>query len=40
VEEIQLLTRSELQALFPSARLEAERFCGFVKSWIAVDGFN
>lgn len=40
VEEVRLLTRSELQALFPSASILAERFCGFVKSWTAVGGFS
>lgn len=40
VEEIRLLTRSELKSLFPDANLIAERFGGFVKSWTAVAGFN
>ena len=40
VEEVRLLTQNELQALFPGATLIAERFCGFVKSWTAVGGFN
>jgi hypothetical protein len=40
VEEIRLLTRSELKTLFPKANLIAERFGGFVKSWTAVAGFN
>jgi hypothetical protein len=40
VEEVRLLTRSELRALFPSAILIAERFAGLVKSWTAVSGFN
>ena len=39
VEEIRLLTRNELQVLFPNATMEAEQFCGFVKSWTAVGGF-
>lgn len=39
VEEVRLLTRKELRELFPHANLVAERFCGFVKSWIAVGGF-
>jgi hypothetical protein len=39
VEEVRLLTRSELKALFPTARIVAERFCGLVKSWIAIGGF-
>lgn len=40
VEEIRLLTRKEFQELFPGANIVAERFYGFVKSWIAVGGFN
>jgi hypothetical protein len=40
VEEIRLLTRKEFQGLFPSANIVAERFYGFVKSWIAVGGFS
>jgi len=40
VEEIRLLTRKEFQELFPCANILAERFYGFVKSWIAVGGFN
>jgi Methyltransferase domain len=40
VEEIRLLTRSDMQALFPGATIIAERFCGFVKSWSAVSGFH
>ncbi len=40
VEEVRLLTRRELQALFPRGTLLAERFGGFVKSWTAVGGFN
>jgi len=40
VEEVRLLTRSELKALFPSATIIAEPFFGFVKSWTAVGGFN
>jgi hypothetical protein len=40
VEEVRLLTRAELRALFPSATIVAERFCGLVKSWTAVGGFN
>src|SRR5690348_15108213 len=40
VEEIRLLTRKELRELFPRANIVAERFYGFVKSWIAVGGFN
>ncbi len=40
VEEIRLLTRKELRELFPRASIVPERFYGFVKSWIAVGGFN
>jgi Methyltransferase domain len=40
VEEVRLLTRSEMHTLFPNARLIAERFGGLVKSWTAVGGFN
>lgn len=40
VEEIRLLTRNDMQRLFPSARLLAERVCGLVKSWTAVSGFD
>ena len=40
VEEIRLLTRKEIRELFPRANIVAERFYGFVKSWIAVGGFN
>jgi hypothetical protein len=39
VEEVRLLTRAELRALFPRATIVAERFCGLVKSWTAVGGF-
>ncbi|MEW6252348.1 MAG: class I SAM-dependent methyltransferase [Planctomycetota bacterium] len=38
VEEIRLLTRAQLRRLFPDARLIAERFAGFTKSWMAVRG--
>jgi hypothetical protein len=40
VEEVRLLTRGEMRALFPGATLIAERFGGFVKSWTAVGGFS
>jgi len=33
-----LLSRRELRALFPDALLVPERFCGMVKSWIAIGG--
>ncbi|HEY8583234.1 MAG TPA: class I SAM-dependent methyltransferase [Capillimicrobium sp.] len=35
-EEIHLLRRAELQALFPEAQVVAERLGGLAKSWIAV----
>lgn len=38
VEEVRLLSRSALQAIFPGAKLIPERFCGLVKSWTAVGG--
>jgi SAM-dependent methyltransferase len=34
-EEIALLRRAELAALFPGSRIEAERLGGLAKSWIA-----
>lgn len=40
VEEVRLLTRSELQVLFPRANIVAERFCGLAKSWTALGGFD
>jgi hypothetical protein len=39
VEEVQLLSRSAMQEIFPGATLIPERFCGLVKSWTAVGGF-
>ncbi len=35
-EEIALLSRAELAALFPGARVVAERLGPLAKSWIAV----
>lgn len=40
VQEVRLLTRGALRRLFPEATIKAERFCGMVKSWIAVYGFE
>jgi len=39
VEEVRLLSKSELSAIFPGANLVPERFCGLVKSWTAMGGF-
>jgi hypothetical protein len=39
VEEIRLLTKSELISMFPGATLIPERFGGLVKSWIMIGGF-
>ncbi len=36
VEEIRLLTQRDMARLFPDSMLRPERFCGFVKSWIAI----
>jgi SAM-dependent methyltransferase len=35
-EDIRLLRRRELQALFPAARVVAERFGPLAKSWVAI----
>ena len=40
VEEVRLLTGSELREMFPNATLVSERFCGLVKSWTAIAGFE
>jgi Methyltransferase domain len=40
VEEVRLLSRAELQTLFPNATLIPESFCGLVKSYTAVSGFH
>lgn len=39
VENVQLLSRREFQALFPTAELQSERFCGLVKSFTAYGGW-
>jgi hypothetical protein len=39
VEEVRLLSRNRLRAIFPGATLIPERFCGLVKSWTVVGGF-
>lgn len=36
VRSHRLLDRRELASLFPDARLAGERFCGLVKSWVAI----
>lgn len=35
-EDVRLLRRRELAALFPGARIHAERFAGLTKSWVAI----
>ncbi|MGP0020241.1 MAG: methyltransferase domain-containing protein [Candidatus Sulfotelmatobacter sp.] len=40
VSEVRLLTRSEIVAIFPGARLIPERIGGLVKSWTAVGEFQ
>lgn len=40
VDEIRLMTRAELSACFPGSTLIPEYFCGLVKSWTAVGGFE
>jgi len=40
VREVRLMTKEELQALFPGATLIPEHFFGWVKSWIAIGGFS
>jgi len=36
VEEVRLMKRRELKAIFPGARLVPERFFGLVKSWTVI----
>ena len=38
VEEIRLLRKRELGELFPGGRILAERFLGWPKSWVVVEG--
>ena len=38
VNNVHLLSRRQLNKLFPEATFHAERFAGLVKSWIAVGG--
>lgn len=40
VEEVRLMSKTELQRLFPDGTLYAERFAGMVKSWVVYDGFD
>lgn len=40
VEEVRLVTQSEMRAFFPEARIWNERLFGMVKSIVAYDGFN
>ncbi len=35
-EDVSLLRRAELAALFPGSQIRAERLGGLVKSWVAV----
>jgi hypothetical protein len=39
VEELRLLSKHELKAIFPSATLIPERICGLTKSWTVIGGF-
>jgi ubiquinone/menaquinone biosynthesis C-methylase UbiE len=36
VAELRIVSKRELRAMFPDARIERERFLGLTKSWIAV----
>jgi hypothetical protein len=40
VRHARLLSKGDLQRLFPDARLMPERLGGLVKSWIAIGGFG
>jgi hypothetical protein len=39
VEELRLLSKHELETIFPGATLVPERFGGLVKSWTVIGGF-
>jgi len=39
VNGVRLLSRNELESIFPGATLIAEPFCGMVKSWTVIGGF-
>lgn len=40
VEEIRLLSGSEMRTLFPDATIKAEKYRGLTKSWMAYRGFG
>ena len=40
VQEIRLLTRSEMERLFPECRIHTERVLGLAKSFVAVGGWR
>ena len=40
VNEVRLMSRRELQRLFPNASMHAERIAGVVKSWVVYEGFS
>lgn len=40
VQEVRLMTRQELRDVLPGATIVPERFAAFVKSWIALGGFD
>jgi hypothetical protein len=40
VEQIRLLKKREVQALFPGATLHAERVAGLTVSWVAYGGWR
>ena len=40
VEQIRLLSRSEMRGLFPDASVYRERFAGMTKSLVAYGGWN